>query len=99
MTNMDFAKLVAKHSGCTQTAVKEVLAGLPGALLEVVSAQDDIVLGKAVRISGVWKEAHEARNPHTNGTVSVPAKVVAKAKIMPSFKRSVAEGVTLDDAE
>lgn len=92
MTNLDFVKLVANYSGCTQTAVKEVLAGLPDAIRDVCLAQDDVVLGKAVRISGVWKESHEARNPMTGDTITVPAKTVVKVKVMPTFKQTIAGG-------
>lgn len=100
MTNQEFVKVLARTSGCTQTQVRAVMSGLADALVEVVAAQDDIVLGKAIRLSGIFVDEHSARNPLTGEAVTVPGKVKAKAKIMPGFKLAVAEGIDIpDDAE
>lgn len=53
--------------------------------------------GESIQFNGLVKliprvqEEHEARNPATGGTVTVPSKVVVKATVMPSLKKEMAE--------
>ncbi len=91
MTKNEFVKAVASASlgALTQRQVAACMEAMSIALVDVVKAQDDVKLCNAVIISGVLKEAHEARNPATGGTVKVPAKIAPKAKFAKNFKEAI----------
>lgn len=96
VTKQEFVRRCAAVSegALTQREVSAAMEAMGIVLTEIVKAQDSVKLCNAVTISGVFKEAHTARNPLAakNGgpaTVEVPDKTVPKAKFTPSFKTAI----------
>ena len=89
MTQVDFIRLMSTKTGHTNKTIKEVLDGLGDALFEVVTQEDQVVLGHAVKVSGVRKAPRNARNPITGETVPVPERVAPAVKTTPSFRKAV----------
>lgn len=88
MTKIDLVKELANISGETQKTVKSVVAALETVVENVCKAEDEIKIA-GVAISGVHKEARQARNPKTGETVNVPEKTNVKVRVLPSLKKTV----------
>lgn len=89
MTYTDFIKLVAKNTNNTQAVTKSVLDGIYLSLAEVVKAEDEVCINGAVKVSGVRKAAHVARNPQNGEAINVPEHIEVKVKAMPALKKDV----------
>lgn len=52
---------------------------------------ETVVFAGLVKLVPQVQEEREARNPGKDETITVPAKAVVKAKVMPAIKRTMAE--------
>lgn len=52
---------------------------------------ETVVFANVVKLVPQVQEEREARNPGKNEVITVPAKAVVKAKVMPALKREMAE--------
>lgn len=89
MTQVDFVRLMSTKTGHTNKTIKEVLDGLGDALFEVVAQEDQVVLGHAIKVSGVRKAPRNARNPLTGESIPVPERVAPSVKATPSFRKAI----------
>ena len=89
MNQVDFVRLMSTKTGHTNKTIKEVLDGLGDALFKVVAQEDQVVLGHAVKVSGVRQAPRNARNPRTGETVPVPERVAPAVKTTPSFRKAI----------
>lgn len=89
MNQVDFIRLMSTKTGHTNKTIKEVLDGLGDALFEVVAQEDQVILGHAIKVSGVRQAPRTARNPRTGEMVPVPERVAPSIKTTPSFRKAV----------
>lgn len=85
----EFIKLVSKETGYSQNNIREVLDNAEAVMIDSLKRDEGIKILKTISIVPSHKDATEARNPFTGGTVMVPAKRVIKAKISKSLKELV----------
>lgn len=80
MTKNELIRATAAKAGTTIKDAKVVVEALLETVTNTLADGDDIVITGFGTFNTTIKEAHEARNPQNNETVSVPAKRVAKFK-------------------
>jgi DNA-binding protein HU-beta len=80
MNKNDFITRVAEKSGLSKAEADNALKAITDTIAEVASAEDKISLQGFGTFEGKMREARQARNPATGGTVDVPAKRVMKFK-------------------
>jgi len=89
MNKVEFVKAVAEKAEMTQKAVKEVIDVMQEVAYAEMAKCEEVKIFDGLTLSGVHKEAREARNPIDGSTVEVPAKNVPKAKFGKAAKDAV----------
>ena len=79
MTKAEFIKAVAQKTEISQKDIRTVLDAEQEVLFENLKEQE-VKMFDGITFTSVYKEAHNARNPLTGETVSVPAKYAPKVK-------------------
>ena len=80
MKKDEFITRVADKAGMTKGEANKALDAIAETITEVASAEDKIAIAGFGTFEGKMREARQARNPATGGTVDVPAKRVMKFK-------------------
>ena len=89
MTNKDLISAVAKKTDFVTRDVKTVLDALEEVIIQGVANEEEVKLFHGFSVVGTLKDEHIARNPQNGQDVLVPAKIVVKTKITPTFKNRV----------
>ena len=90
MNRVELVRDLAKRSGYVQADVTTVLDALESIIVEQVHAGEEVKLFQGVTFKGEHKPEHEARNPQTGATVTVPGKMTCKVKLTNTFKDKIA---------
>lgn len=89
MNRAEFVKAVSAQTEMTQKDVKTVLDAAATVAYAEMANEGEVTVFEGLKLEGVKKEAHVARNPLTGDSVDVPEKVMPKAHFTPSAKRIV----------
>ncbi len=89
MNRRDLNRAVAAHTARDVKDVEEVLSALTEVVTGVVAQGEPVVITGFAKFTKNHRPARMARNPATGAPVRVPAKTVAKATAMKSFKDAV----------
>lgn len=89
MTTKEMLVAISEKTGFSQKDIKRVIDTMKEVVVDRVSAKDEVKICNGITFCGVEKPAHEARNPRTGETVSVPAKVQFKTKIGAAIKNAI----------
>lgn len=89
MNRQDFIKAVAANAEMTQKDVKAVLEAAATVAYAEMANEGEVSVFEGLKLEGVKKEAHVARNPLTGGSVDVPEKIVPKAHFTAAAKKLV----------
>lgn len=89
MNRRDLNRAVAAHTGRDVKDVEEVLSAFTEVVTGVVAQGEPVVITGFAKFTKNHRPARMARNPATGAPVRVPAKTVAKATAMKSFKDAV----------
>ena len=85
----EFIEFMAEKHGISKVEAKKALDMVKTSIMEVLKNGDEINLTGFGKFSVVHKEAGEARNPSTGGTITVPAHDVPKFSFSKAFKDSI----------
>lgn len=88
MNKTEFIKAVSTECGFTQKDIKTVLEAAQKVTFETMKTEE-VKLFDGVTFTSVYKVAHEARNPMTGDTVTVPGKNMPKVKLGKAIKDAV----------
>ena len=89
MNKTEFVEFIAEKHEVKKTEAKSALDMVLTSLTEALENGDEVNLTGFGKFSVVHKDAGEARNPATGGTITVPAHDVPKF----SFSKAVKETV------
>ena len=87
----DFIALMAERCDITKKDATEEYENVFGVLAEVLSEGNEVAIPDLGRFKISDRPARIARNPHTGGTVEVPAKKTMKLQLSKSIKEAVAQ--------
>lgn len=90
MKKSELIDAIAAETGKPKTVVSEILAAAVRVSETTLKSGNDVVLGDFGKLSAKRRDAREARNPATGGTIQVPAKTVVKFKPSKSLSDAVA---------
>lgn len=80
MNKTDFTRRIAEKNEITLKSAKEVVDIVVNELIEVLKEHDSVYFQEIGTFGTEFREEHQARNPATGETITVPAKHV------PTFK-------------
>ena len=89
MNTTGLVEFMAEKHGISKVEAKKALDMVKTSIMEVLKNGDEINLTGFGKFSVVHKEAGEARNPSTGGTITVPAHDVPKFSFSKAFKDSI----------
>ena len=89
MNKTEFVEFMAEKHGISKVEAKKALDMVLTSIPEVLENGDEVNLTGFGKYSVVHKEAGEARNPSTGGTITVPAHDVPKFSFSKAFKNSI----------
>lgn len=89
MNKTEFVEFIAEKNDTSKVEAKKSLEMVLTSLTEALENGDEINLTGFGKFSVVHKEAGEARNPSTGGTITVPAHDVPKFSFSKAFKDSI----------
>ena len=89
MNKTEFVEFIAEKYEIPKTEAKKAVDMVKTSIMEVLKNGDDVNLTGFCKYSVVHKEAGEARNPSTGGTITVPAHDVPKFSFSKAFKDSI----------
>ena len=89
MNKTEFVDFIAEKHGTSKVEAKKSLEMVLTSLTEALENGDEVNLTGFGKFSVVHKEAGEARNPSTGGTITVPAHDVPKFSFSKAFKDSI----------
>ena len=89
MNKTEFVEFIAEKYEIPKTEAKKAVDMVQTSTMEVLKNGDEVNLTGLGKFSVVHKEAGEARNPSTGGTITVPAHDVPKFSFSKAFKDSI----------
>ena len=89
MNKTEFVEFIAEKHDTSKVEAKKALDMVLTSIPEVLENGDEVNLTGFGKYSVVHKEAGEARNPSTGGTITVPAHDVPKFSFSKAFKDSI----------
>ena len=89
MNKTEFVEFIAEKHDTSKVEAKKSLEMVLTSLTEALENGDEVNLTGFGKFSVVHKEAGEARNPSTGGTITVPAHDVPKFSFSKAFKDSI----------
>ena len=89
MNKTEFVEFIAEKNDTSKVEAKKSLEMVLTSLTEALENGDEVNLTGFGKFSVVHKEAGEARNPSTGGTITVPAHDVPKFSFSKAFKDSI----------
>ena len=85
----EFLEFMAEKHDISKVEAKKALDMVLTSITEALENGDEVNLTGFGKFSVVHKEAGEARNPSTGGTITVPAHDVPKFSFSKAFKDSI----------
>ena len=89
MNKTEFVEFIAEKYEISKTEAKKAVDMVQTSIKEVLENGDEVNLTGFGKYSVVHKEAGEARNPSTGGTITVPAHDVPKFSFSKAFKDAI----------
>ena len=89
MNKHEFVEFMAEKHGISKVEAKKALDMVLTSIPEALENGDEVNLTGFGKYSVVHKEAGEARNPSTGGTITVPAHDVPKFSFSKAFKDAI----------
>ena len=89
MNKTEFVDFIAEKHDTSKVEAKKALDMVLTSITEALENGDEINLTGFGKYFIVHKEAGEARNPSTGGTITVPAHDVPKFSFSKAFKDSI----------
>ena len=89
MNKTEFVEFIAEKYEIPKTEAKKAVDMVQTSIKEVLENGDEVNLTGFGKYFIVHKEAGEARNPSTGGTITVPAHDVPKFSFSKAFKDAI----------
>ena len=89
MNKTEFVEFIAEKHDTSKVEAKKALDMVLTSITEALENGDEVNLTGFGKFSVVHKEAGEARNPSTGGTITVPAHDVPKCSFSKAFKDAI----------
>ena len=89
MKKADFIRKIADHGGYSLVDVRAALDVIQEVVFEAMKADEEVPIIDGVKLSRQFKASHEARNPMTGTTCTVPDKYHPKCKFGTAVKNAI----------
>lgn len=89
MNKIEFCAKMAERTGKSKAECQRQYENVIGCLYDFLSEGDDVSLFGICNFKVEIKEAHDARNPATGETITIPAHKALKVKLSKSVKDNV----------
>ena len=86
MVYTDFIREFAEEANITKKDAAELVKAYETVAYNHITDEDGVVIMKGLTLSTTTRDAHIGRNPSTGEEITIPAKVVPKAKFGKKFK-------------